>query len=743
MKTRIRHISNCSTSRYERGTFEEFVEWWDRRPEYQLDIETDIHPKFWLLNKLISLQFGTTYDVLIPEQWFVQWSQLTPEQQQIIIDRLNKCRRRKLIHNAKFEYCILRQYSVILENIFDTMNAEKVICGGIEIGEYALADISWKYLQIIMDKSQQSNFGDDIIDDDKILYGCTDVMYLDIIARQQIQEAAANNLSNVLALEMEVLPAFCDTTCEGMTLDIAKWRENIEYATPIIQRCKDTMDAYLNVEPFRDMARKLEYISDQDRVMMNLGTQHQKRTTMLQQIFPDIPGGNMPMINKYIQEKCKELPLEDLLILQGCSKRSYEDLHKRIITQHRKWAIEFGYLVPAGMATINWNSSTQVMPLARIIEPKIQGLSEEDINETTHKIFRDLQEYRAALKLHSTYGEDYIHEHVQPNGKIHCNFNQIISTGRCSCSSPNLQQLPVADRVAMAFDPNGLRYRNSFICEPGWVFVDSDYSSQELTIIAYMSKDPVWMDAIANGYDLHSVCAELVYKKKWINGAESNCAYYTMSVGPDGKLKQAKQKCKCRIHKSLRDSIKPINFGLAYGMTKYKLAGTLQISLRDAEALIDEYFTTFPAIGNLLEFLGDYGIKYGWVPTLAPFYRRRYYPNHFLFKDYIDAHLAGVINIPELARIGRQSKNHPIQGTSADIVKVAMWMIREYIRENNLRDLVKFQAQVHDQITTKCPEWYAPTWKPIFDQLMRDAAKVVIPTGILKADTQISPVWTK
>jgi DNA polymerase I-like protein with 3'-5' exonuclease and polymerase domains len=743
MRTKIRHISHA-VGRYQKGTFGEFIQWWDNQPEYEFDIETDIHEEHWLLNNLISMQFGSTRHPQVSEQWFIQWSELTDMQKQIILDRLNACRRIKYIHKGSFEYCIMRKYGVYLENIFDTLLAEKVLRGGAENVDYALADISWKYLRIIMDKTLQVAFGDNIITDEKILYGCTDVMYLHIIKKQQIEEAAANNLSAVLALEMAALPAFCDTTYEGIMLDIEKWRANVELATPIIQKAKDTMDAWLLDPTFNQKAIELEYISNEDRVMMNLKTQHQKRGEMLQRLFPDIPGGNLPMVNRYLKDNMDKLNETELNILWGCSQRSYVDLHKEIVTNHRSWAVSYGYLVPAGMATINWNSGDQVMPLARIVEPKIQGLSEEEINETTHKIFRDLQDYRSALKLHSTYGEKYIHDHVYPDGKVHTNFNQIISTGRCSSSKPNMQQLPVGDKVTIDVDKNGLRYRNAFICEEGWSFVDSDYSSQELTIIAYISKDPVWMDAIENGYDLHSVCADLVYKKKWKAAAQDDCAYYKMVVGPDGQLRQAKQKCKCRGHKSLRDSIKPINFGLAYGMTKFKLAGTLQITVKQAQDLIDEYFSTFPAIGRVLDFLGDFGIKNGWVPTMGPFYRRRYYPNHRLYSEHeIAAHLAGVVNIPELARIGRQSKNHPIQGTSADIVKVAMWIVRDYIRENNLRDIVKFQMQVHDQITTKCVNSFVDEWKPILDRLMRDAAKLVIPTGILVADTQSSPVWTK
>lgn len=744
MKVRIRHISHCQSYKYQRGSFEDFIEWWDRQKQYQLDIETDIAPNdMWLLNNLISLQFGSASNLLIPEQWFIQWSELTDEQKQTLIDRLNKCKRQKFIHNGKFEYIILRKYDIILENIFDTMLAEKVLRGGMEVADYALADISWKYLRVIMDKTQQTLFGDNIITDEKIVYGCVDVTYLDIISKQQIEEADRENLLNVMALEMAALPSFADTTFEGIKLNLEAWRANIELATPIIQKAKDTMDAWLSKSPFQETAIKLGYISPEDRVTMNLKTQHQKRTEMLAKIIPGLPGSNMVMLKKYIRDNSGELSTRQLHILHACTEKDYTLLDQEILTQHREWAIGFGYLIPANEASINWNSGDQVMPLALLVEPGLKGLSEEEINNTTHKMLRDLQDYRSAIKLHSTYGERYIHEHVYPSGKVHTNFNQIISTGRCSSSGPNMQQLPVGEKVIIPTDPNGLRYRNAFVCDPGWVFVDSDYVSQELTIIAYISRDPVWMDAINNGYDLHSVCADLVYKDKWFKAQSEDCAYYRMVIGPEGTLRQAKLKCKCRGHKTLRESIKPINFGLAYGMTEYKLAGTLQISVKEALKLIEEYFNTFPSIRRVLDFLGAYGVRNGHVPTLAPFYRKRYYPNWWMFRDYIEPFLAEMVKIPELGRIERQSKNHPIQGTSADIVKVAMWLIREYIKDNNLRDLVKFQAQVHDQITTIAVESFAPQWRIIFDNLMKEAAMLVIPTGILKADTQITPVWTK
>lgn len=182
---------------------------------------------------------------------------------------------------------------------------------------------------------------------------------------------------------------------------------------------------------------------------------------------------------------------------------------------------------------------------------------------------------------------------------------------------------------------------------------------------------------------------------------------------------------------------------LAYGMTEFKLAGELQISVREAKALIQEYFSTFPKIGAILNFMGEFGVQNGWVPTLAPFKRKRYFPQWNALRSYIEPYLLDIVHVPPLGEIERESKNHPIQGTSADIVKLAMTLVRNYIRDNNLWNKVRLKAQVHDQITTIARDEYAEEWKGVLGKLMWEAGQLVISTGILKADVQLSPVWTK
>jgi DNA polymerase-1 len=209
----------------------------------------------------------------------------------------------------------------------------------------------------------------------------------------------------------------------------------------------------------------------------------------------------------------------------------------------------------------------------------------------------------------------------------------------------NMQNIPAKESV-------GNRYRNCFIAPEGWSFVDSDYSSQELCVIAFLSKDPVWIKALERGEDLHSVCAELVYGKKWKDGAEPDCAYYHKS----------KQKCKCKKHKTMRTGVKTINFGLAYGMSAFKLARTLHIPLKEAKALIEDYFKAFPKIKVMLDFLGRYAVSHGFSRTMAPFFRKRWYPYWESAMEHIEAHIREIEYNPVLGSIERAGKNAPIQG---------------------------------------------------------------------------------
>ncbi|MDC6350733.1 DNA polymerase [Zeaxanthinibacter sp. PT1] len=368
---------------------------------------------------------------------------------------------------------------------------------------------------------------------------------------------------------------------------------------------------------------------------------------------------------------------------------------------------------------IDWNSRKPVLEIFnKIYHGELTSLSKDVLGTLEHRppLIRAFMKYKKLKKLYDSYGPSML-DKLKSDGKIHTHFSQVLTTGRVSNSKPNMQQIP-ADNS----------FRNCFVCsDPDWVFVSSDYSSQELCVIATLAKDPVWIAALEQGKDLHSVCAALVFGKKWENAAEPDCAFY--KLGEDGGYEN--KKCECPGHKTLRSGVKSINFGLAYGMSEYALSDTLGISVPEARELIETYFKTFPSIRATLQKFGDYGKRHGYIMTMPPFKRKRYFPKHKYIGE--DSSISG--------QIERASKNTPIQGSSADMVKLALVKIRKYIKRDQVP--VKLVMTVHDQVDTIAHVDYADTWRDKLTELMEDAAKTIITNGLLKAETEVSRAWKK
>lgn len=641
----IGQTSASPTGQWEHGTFDQFKAWVKGQWAYQLDIETDVTP-FYSTKKLITIQFG---DMAGKVQWVIQKSKLTPQQWKELQDVLSDPKPLKLAHNAAFECIVLRFYDIVLENVYDTMLAEKVLTGGLFDDEttYSLADLAYRYLYLELDKTEQTQFGDDVLTESKILYAATDVQPLASIYRMQVPMLGHYDLDWVAALEMEVLLSYAEMTYHGLELDLSMWRQNIALADPLIDAAAKKLDAWLLHPTFHAKAIELGYISDTDRINIRW-TVPKQRELLLQLLFPNLSGASIGVVRKYIKQNGDD-PL--LPVLVAYEAKDYTMFEQVLVNLHRDTLIEHGLLIPAGTPTINWNSDTQLLPLFQVVAPKLKNMSKESLAKVPHGIVEDRKEYKDNLKLKSSYGEAFIEKHVEPDGRVRTNFNQVVSTGRVSSYKPNMQNIPAKESV-------GNRYRNCFIPPVGWKFVDSDFSSQELVIIAYLSKDPVWDEALRKGQDLHSVAAEVVYGKKWRESAEDDCEYHRVLA--DGSLN--KQKCKCKKHKVMRQACKTINFGLAYGMSSFKLSATLNITLKEADQLIEDYFKAFPKIKKLLDYLGAFGVRNGYSRTMAPFFRKRWYPFWESVKAYIEYHLADIEYNPGLGAIERAAKNAPIQG---------------------------------------------------------------------------------
>ena len=364
---------------------------------------------------------------------------------------------------------------------------------------------------------------------------------------------------------------------------------------------------------------------------------------------------------------------------------------------------------------IKWTSPKQVLEVFQCLVPKLDNVNGKQMYKYRfqYPLIDKYVKYKEAMKLCTSYGDAFF-KNLSSDNKIHTNFHQILDTGRVSSSKPNMQQIP-ADNI----------YRNCFTAPDGWSFVSADYSSQELNVIAFGSKDPVWIKALQNNEDLHSTCAELVYGEEWLNAAEDDCAYMKLRM-----------KCNCPKHKKLRTNVKTINFGLAYGMGPNKLADTLNISVDGAKVLIEKYFQAFPAIKGFLDKLGNFGKKFGYIKTFPPYNRKRW------FSTWYPKIWNNKSSVMELGSIERASKNTPIQGASADMTKKALVLMRQYTKGFD-DSPVKIVMTVHDQIDTICRNDYLDIWKSDMKDLMEVAANEVVTNGLLKAEVTVSNCWEK
>ena len=315
--------------------------------------------------------------------------------------------------------------------------------------------------------------------------------------------------------------------------------------------------------------------------------------------------------------------------------------------------------------------------------------SEEVLQQLATKapIVGKILEHRGLKKLLGTY-VDALPKLINPRtGHIHTSFNQTVTaTGRLSSSDPNLQNIPVRGE-------DGKEIRKAFIPEEGCLFFSADYSQIELRVMAHLSGDANMIEAFREGYDIHAATAAKIYKEE------------IDSVTRDQRTKA-----------------KRANFGIIYGITVFGLAERLGISRSEATQLIDGYFATFPKVWDYMEQAKQTARERGYAETL--FGRRRYLPD-------IASHNATVRGFAE-----RNAINAPIQGTAADIIKVAMVRIHRRFKELGLRS--KMILQVHDELNfSVVPDERDIVEKTVLDE-MQNACPLLVP---LTADSGWGANW--
>ena len=373
-------------------------------------------------------------------------------------------------------------------------------------------------------------------------------------------------------------------------------------------------------------------------------------------------------------------------------KRAEEQLSKELAT------LEQGIYAAAGV-TFNVNSPKQVGEVlfdqlkldakAKKSKTGQYSTSEEVLLglKGKHEVVGMILEYRELKKLISTYIAALPTYINLETGKIHTTYNQTVTaTGRLSSSNPNLQNLPIRSE-------RGQLIREAVIPDDGCVFLSADYSQIELRLMAHFSQDPHLVEAFRSGKDVHAATAAKIFNVP---------------------LEQ--------VTKEQRRQAKTANFGIIYGISAFGLAQQLDCSRSEAKALIDGYFAAFPGVIDYIDRQKELARQQGYAITL--FGRKRYLPD-------ILSHNATVRSFAE-----RNAVNSPIQGTAADIIKMAMVTIHRRLKEEGLR--AQMIMQVHDELNFNVPQCEVERVRDIVVSEMQNVVHLTVP---LIADCGIGTNW--
>lgn len=305
-----------------------------------------------------------------------------------------------------------------------------------------------------------------------------------------------------------------------------------------------------------------------------------------------------------------------------------------------------------------------------------------------HEVVDWVLQYRELEKLRSTY-VDSLPQQVNPEtGRIHTSFNQTGTvTGRIASSDPNLQNIPIRTEM-------GRRVRKGFVARRGWQLLAVDYSQIELRVVAHMSEDQAMLAAFNAGQDIHATTAAAVHE---------------IALG--------------EVTPEMRRHAKAINFGLIYGMSAFGLTNATDLTLAEAENFIKTYFEKFPGVKHFLDGIRKQAAEQGYVETLAG--RRRYFPNLLRGASY---------NIRQ--REEREAINAPIQGTAADIIKIAMLQLPGELQQAGLR--AQMLLQVHDELMFEVPDDELAETTSLVKSVMENAYKLAIP---ISTDAKAGKSW--
>ena len=341
----------------------------------------------------------------------------------------------------------------------------------------------------------------------------------------------------------------------------------------------------------------------------------------------------------------------------------------------------------------NLKSSNQIKNVLHALGEDVASTDKHALKKVENPVAKKFTEYRELSKQIDSYGVVFLENSLNPVTKrIHPNFNQnATASGRYSSSDPNIQQIPAVDD-----------YRHSFIAPEGKVMITADYSQQELRLLASVIKEPSMIQAFNNGIDLHKYTA---------------AALYGISID--------------EVEKHQRSRGKAMNFAINYGVSVWGVKRNFEVSLEEAQDILDKYFALYPVLEAFLKLGGDKIVENMY--SVTPLGRRRRFERGHQFESRRDADKS-------FANIRREGINHIIQGGGADIMKMALVVM---FYENPFGDKFKIVATIHDEVVVEVDEGIAEEAQKFVEESMKKAGKTLITEVEVIVDSVIAKYWSK
>ena len=583
-----------------------------------------------------------------------------------------------IMHNAKFDLKFLYKQNIIPIKVFDTFLAERILTTGIDMARKSLDAVTYKYCKVELDKTVRGHIHREGLSSRVIKYAADDVKYLHEIKRKQEVALKANKLNRTASLDNEFAKVLAYVEYCGFYLNPINWKD----------KC---------TEDLKDLA-------------------------VIKKQLDDFILNNPEKYNKYINNQLD-------MFSEGLKCR------------------------------INWSSSQQVIPFMQslgvdtTIKDKMSGLMKNSIDKKVltpqkgkHSIIKTYIEYTEHQKLVSTYGENWF-EYISPvTGRVHSNYTQIMNTGRLSSGQRGNKKKGFPQMPNMQNIPSDTRTRSCFQAEKDNTLIVGDYSGQEQIVLANKSLDPDLLEFYAKGLgDMHSFVASKIFPELAelsLNDIKNN-------------------------HKDKRQIAKGAGFAINYGGTGITISQNLNISLDKGEEVYKAYFKAFPGLADYFKVEKTKAIKNGYIQfnlisgrkCFIPFfedfqklkadiyetqgfwddYRIHKNNNSEKFKEYYKPKVRQYFM--KKGDIERMSLNYPIQGSSADITKLAGILFFRYLEKENLLFKVLMPNVVHDEWIIESPKEISNEISKVLQMCMEEAGDVFCKTVKLKAEPEITKYW--